>query len=217
MKDFFDIDGPFFQTIIRIVDMAYVTCLFIICCLPVFTIGAAWTSLYYTVHKTLRHGHGYVGEEFFGAFKKNFKQSTIVWLLLVVIYGVLGTECYLMYQYAILGQAIGKIYIALMIVIAFVVAWNIYLFPYIARFENKTSELLKNAAFFAAGNFGYTLLLFVLLVFFMLLVVSWPVLIVLLPALYAIICERCLEKVFAKYMSKEDLEAEFERNREYKN
>ncbi len=216
MKDFFDLDGPFFQGIIYIVDMAYATCLFLLCSLPIITIGASWTALYYTMHKTIRHGHGYVGEEFFSCFKQNFKQSTLVWLLLLAIYGVLGTECYLMYQYAILGQAIGKSYILLMIVIAFVVVWNLYLFPYIARFENKTSVVLKNAAFFAFGNFVPSLIMFVLLVFFMLLIVSWPVLVVLLPAVYGAICERLLEKIFVRYMSEEDKKAEEERNKEYK-
>lgn len=217
MKEFFDLEGPFFRTMTQIVDLVYVSLLFLLCCIPVFTAGASMTALYYTVHKTIKHGHSYVTREFFGAFKRNFKQATLVWLLLMLFYGVVGTECYLMYQYAIKGQAIGKIYIVLMVVIALVVIWNLYLFPYIARFSNSTKQIMKNAAFFAAGNMLRSVLLFVLLIFFVLLVVSWPGLVFVLPGLYAFIMERGMEKIYGKYMSEEDKKAEEERNREYKN
>lgn len=61
------------------------------------------------------------------------------------------------------GVALGKIYIVFAVLMMFATMWAIYLFPYIARFENQTKMILKNAALIALGNLWKTLLLFVLL------------------------------------------------------
>ena len=55
----------------------------------------------------------------------------------------------MMYQYAKAGVALGKIYIVFAVLMMFATMWAIYLFPYIARFENQTKMILKNAALIA--------------------------------------------------------------------
>lgn len=87
MSRFFDLDSPVMRTLSRLFDCIVVSFLFILCCLPVFTTGAAFSSLY--------HCAGYLAEgtdtgirDFFGAFRRSFKKATLIWLPILAV-GVL--------------------------------------------------------------------------------------------------------------------------------
>ena len=72
----------------KVVDIVWLSLLWLLCCLPVVTIGASSTALYYTVHKTIRGSRGYTTRTFFTALKDNFKQATLsylVWLLVMIV------------------------------------------------------------------------------------------------------------------------------------
>ena len=197
MGDFFNVDNKFFQGLGKIIDVICLSAFWFFLCIPIVTAGAATTALYYTVNKVIRNNRSYIGREFWHAFKTNFRQSTIVWLILLLLYAIMGFDCYVMYQYATM--------------------WAIYLFPYIARFENQTKMILKNAALIALGNLWKTLLLFVLLLAAAFAVYIFPPAVFIIPCVYMLLANFILEKIFQKYMSPEDLEAEKERNMEYFN
>lgn len=105
--------------------------------------GPATTALYYTVNKVIRNNRSYIGREFWHAFKTNFRQSTIVWLILLLLYAIMGFDCYVMYQYAKAGVALGKIYIVFAVLMMFATMWAIYLFPYIAQIWESDKDDLK--------------------------------------------------------------------------
>ena len=65
-----------------LIDMIWAGLLWLVCSLPVLTLGAATTALYYTVVKCVRHDRGRVSRCFFSAFRANFRQATLLWLLL---------------------------------------------------------------------------------------------------------------------------------------
>ena len=81
-------------------DILYVSVLWILACIPIVTIGAATTALYYTVNKVVRHTRGYVWKDFWGAFRSNFKQSTIVWLVVMAVSALLIFDTYVMWHVA---------------------------------------------------------------------------------------------------------------------
>ena len=53
MSKLFDLDSPFMNVINKLSDIIIINLVYIFCCLPVFTIGAATTALYYTVYKII--------------------------------------------------------------------------------------------------------------------------------------------------------------------
>ena len=217
LGDFFNVDNKFFQGLGKIIDVICLSAFWFFLCIPIVTAGAATTALYYTVNKVIRNNRSYIGREFWHAFKTNFRQSTIVWLILLLLYAIMGFDCYVMYQYAKAGVALGKIYIVFAVLMMFATMWAIYLFPYIARFENQTKMILKNAALIALGNLWKTLLLFALLLAAAFAVYIFPPAVFIIPCIYMLLANFILEKIFQKYMSPEDLEAEKERNMEYFN
>lgn len=240
MGEFFNLDNKFFQALGKLIDCIVVSILWLFCCVPVITTfyvawqsatvpgwlicwavsflaGPATTALYYTINKVIRHGRSYIWKEYWHSFRANFKQSAAAMLILFGICLFMGTDCYIMYQMAAAGQRGGKLYIVFVVFIALLLVWGTYLFAYIARFENTVKQSFKNAALIAIANLPWSLLLLVLLVATALLTWFMPPLGIILPAGFMFAVNLILEKIFRKYMSKEDIAAEKERNQEFYN
>lgn len=212
MAEIFNYDNKFSQGLSKVFDILYVSVLWVLACIPIVTIGAATTALYYTVNKVVRHGRGYIWKDFWGAFRSNFKQSTIVWLVVMAASALLIFDTYVMWHVAAAGQSIGKIYLFFTIVEIFVVMWAIYLFSYIARFENTTKATMKNAFIITFANLPRTLLMLAVLLLGVFLVYLFTYSIVLVPGLCALLISYPMETIFRKYMSEEERAAEDERN-----
>ncbi len=215
MSDIFNYDNKLMQGLDKFFNVCYLSIVWLLACIPIITIGAANTALYYTANKVLKHNRGYVWKDFWGAFRANFKQSTIVWLVTLGLALLMCFDTYVMWKFAAAGYGIGKIYIFFTIVLAFVIMWAVYVFPYIGRFANTTKAIMKNALLLAFAHLPKTLLVFAMFVGCADLLYLFGFLIVLLPGLYMWIKSYIMEGIFRKYMSEEDRESEDERNREY--
>lgn len=217
MGELFNTENKFFQGLNKIIDCICLSFLWMILCIPVVTAGAATTALYYTVNKVIKNNRSYIWTEFWHAFRTNFKQSTLVWLILIVAYAIMGIDCYIMYQFAKVGAAYGSLYIVFAVLMLFTTMWANYLFPYIARFENKLKATLKNCAIIALLNIWRTILVMILFVAAAAIIYVFPPATLIVPAVYMLLANLVLEKVFVKYMTPEDIEAEKERNEQYFN
>ena len=76
MKDFFTSDNGVFRMLSKITDMMILSVLWMICSLPIVTVGVATAAIYYAYHMAGRHGKGYAWQKFLSAFKLNFKKAT---------------------------------------------------------------------------------------------------------------------------------------------
>ena len=85
MSKLFDHDSPVMQLLITIGNLIMLNILWLVCCIPVITVGAATTAMYYTMYQYATDGSEAVFKPFFSTFAKEFKRSTLVWLLLLVI------------------------------------------------------------------------------------------------------------------------------------
>lgn len=217
MDRIFNPDNGVFRALGKLIDCLWLSIIFILTCIPIFTIGAAMSSLYYTVQKVIRHDRGYIASEYFASFKNNFKQSTIIWLILLVSNLILFADIKILQELNRQGNEMGKAYIFFQVLMVLEIVWGLYIFPYMARFENKTKNILKNAAIMAVLHLPKTLLLVLLTVVFGLICFIIPIAIFLVPALHSWLGNLILESIFRKYMSDEDRNAEDEMNREYKN
>ena len=60
MREFFDMEGPFFRGLSTMADLMILNLLALICCLPVITAGASLTALHYVCLKILRGEERYI-------------------------------------------------------------------------------------------------------------------------------------------------------------
>ena len=207
---FFSVDSPLYRFLSRVLDILKLNFLWILGSLPVFTIGASTTALYYTVHKSIRGDRGYTTRTFFGAFRDNFKAATLPYLIWLAVMIVLGCDAYITYQVLKTGSMKGAFFYFFLIMIAVAIMWSAFLFPYIARFENTVKQTLKNAFLLMIRHLPWALLLLVILIASALSIYIIPVLLVVIPAVASIVFDFILERLFRRYMSPEDLEREEE-------
>ena len=158
-----------------------------------------------------------MGKEYWAAWRSNFKQSTLIWLINLLMLIVLYGDIQILKVLEEGGNPLGKAYVLFGVMLVLLLLWISYLYPYIARFENTTKAILKNAAYMAILNLPRTLLIGLLMLVFGLAIYLVPITILIVPAVYTWLKNYNLEKVFRKYMSEEDIAAEEELNREYKN
>ena len=78
----------------RFIDLIVAGLYWLICSLPVITIGAASTALYYAVVKCVRHERGRLTGVFFSAFRREFLQSTLTWLIYIGYTAVIALDAY---------------------------------------------------------------------------------------------------------------------------
>lgn len=218
-----DSDSKIVSFFEKIINCAWVSVLWIFFSIPIFTIGASTTALYYTVNKVIRHGRSYVWREFISSFKSNFKQATLSWLIVLAIGAVLGVDLYITHTMYQAGEALGMGFFIFIVFFVLDVSWVMYLFPYIARFTNTFRATLKNAGIIAFVNLPKTLIMLVILAACVL--VEWVcldyapqfffLLMMIMPALSTWWINLIMESVFRKYMTQEDKEEEDDKNGEY--
>ena len=80
MQKLFSLDGRLVKTLTRLTDIIILNTLFIVCCLPIFTIGASLTALATMWHRLLKGEDTDLVFHFFRLFRTNFKQATVIWL-----------------------------------------------------------------------------------------------------------------------------------------
>ena len=207
---FFSVDSPLYRFLSRVLVILKLNFLWILGSLPVFTIGASTTALYYTVHKSIRGDRGYTTRTFFGAFRDNFKAATLPYLIWLAVMIILGCDAYITYQVLKTGSMKGACFYFFLTMIAVAIMWSAFLFPYIARFENTVKQTLKNAFLLMIRHLPWALLLLVILIASALSIYIIPVLLVVIPAVASIVFDFILERLFRRYMSPEDLEREEE-------
>lgn len=153
-------DSPVIAFLNKVTDLILLNIIYVICCLPVFTIGAATTAMYYVCIISIRQGDGYVVKRFFESFRRNFKQATFIWIPMIVIWVVMGFDLFFWYQ---MGTGFSKVMFVLSAIVSFMLLIVcMYIFPVLAKLAGNIKATVKNAAAFSVGYFPYTIILLLL-------------------------------------------------------
>lgn len=167
-------------------DLIILNLLTIVCCLPVVTIGAAWTACYTGILRIVRGQEtGIPARAYFVDFRKALRTATPAWLLaLVCIFIIAGDYYFAVY----VNNPPNRFFLVFSIVMATVLLLGLtWLFPLMARFENTMRGHIKNAFLMAAGTFPKTLLAVAVQLFFFALPLFFPLLLVYLGWVWVIL------------------------------
>lgn len=145
MESWFSVESPFFQWLSKLADRILINILFVVSALPVITAGAAATALYYTTAR-LERDEGHIWQDYWKAFRTNFKQATILWMILLVGGLLIGFSVLYYLKVDNPGGTIGFWLVAVLFFVwAATCSW---VFPLQSRFENPSVNTLKNALIF---------------------------------------------------------------------
>ena len=201
MSNFFNMDNGLFRALGKLADLMLLNILFLVCSLPIFTIGASFTAMYYVTLKLAENEEGYIARGFLKSFKQNFKQATIIWLILL-FFGIV-----LVLDLLILKDSTGTFVTVLRVVItATMIIYALillYVFPILARFYNS----VKNAFIMAVVNLPRTFVMLVIcaasvLATFLNTYTLWYGILIWMMAGFALVAfanSFFFKKIFAKY------------------
>lgn len=139
----FDLDSPLMNVLNKMADLMWLNILTLICCIPVITAGAALTSMHYVALKIVRNEESYITRSFFKSFKTNFRQATLIWLLLMLVAAILGGDYYIITKS---GMQFSQVLVVLIMAAGvLVICTSLYVFPVLAKFDNTIMGTIRNA------------------------------------------------------------------------
>ena len=117
--------------------------LWLLFCIPVITIGAATSSVFYVALKILNNDEDVnVWKSFIKGIKENFLQGFLMLLLSIITVGAAGAYIWWVLE----RSSQGILLVCLAIGISFVViVLNIFAYPLIGRYKNTFANILRNA------------------------------------------------------------------------
>lgn len=210
---FFSPDSKFMQAMSRVADLVILNILFLVTCLPIFTIGAASTAMYSVCFRIGTEKEAGIFRPYFRAFRENFKQSTFMLLPLVFFGGILWVNITYFSALSGAGHALTYLFVLLLALVVFVYC---YAFPLMSQFTNSVKATLKNALLLSIGYLPRTLMMAVMATAPLAVLVFDPVLFLQMGFLWvflyfsatAYLCCLLLRKVFAPYMPENEEEAQ---------
>lgn len=145
-------ESKLYRVLENLGSIFWLNMLFIVFSIPVVTIGASVTALYDVMLRIVRKEEGAVTQGFVKAFRANFRQATIQWVLVMLAGIVLYGE--LIYITNFEG-AIVRFYMILFAVESLLAALVLpFLFPLTARYQNTVWNTMKNSLLLAISNLG---------------------------------------------------------------
>ncbi|MBO6206125.1 MAG: DUF624 domain-containing protein [Lachnospiraceae bacterium] len=152
----FDIDSPLMRVLGKVTDLVVLNLLTVLMCIPIVTAGASFTAMHYCCLKIVRGHENKISKQFFHSFKDNMRQSTVIWLVFLLLLAFFGGDLYLMYlnPSEVSTFILGGIIAAL----ALLFFAGTMVFPLQAKFYNPIPKTIKTAFLFSFRHFPQTLL-----------------------------------------------------------
>ena len=159
MKNLFNLDNPFVQFLSRVGDLIIVNTLFLLCCLPVVTIGASVAALHKVSQAIILDEDNGTVKTFFRGFRDNFRQATALWLMMLLFAAAMVCNWFLILGFAGGSALLKGIVLAFSAVVLILAVW---MFPLMTRYSNSLRQHANNALILAVVKLPRTLGLVVL-------------------------------------------------------
>ena len=198
MKELFNLNSPWVQRFAMLTNLVCLNILWLVCCLPVFTAGAATSALHHTVFLYHNKEYDAVLRPFFRAFRANFKQSTLLFLPLLAALVLVVFDLVYLASYGI-GTAV---LFLLILAVLLLMGMLIHLFPLIARFDMNARALLRTAFSLTALHLPGTLTVIALLVLPVILLLFFPDWFLRLGVVWAGVWFSAIAYFFGKFLLK---------------
>lgn len=157
MRRLFNPNNIVMQILSRVFDLMLLNFLFLISSIPVITLGASLSALYYVCLKIVRREDPYIWKNYWKAFRQNLGQSTAILLLFLAAGCLIGIDLRIL---AASGSSLFKIARIVLFAAALVlICMLLYVFPIISHFSCTTGQALRNSALMALAHLPCTALL----------------------------------------------------------
>lgn len=164
-----------------------------------FLIGPATTAFFYVGQKIVNDEEGYITRQYFHSFKQNFKQGSLIWLIMLAI-GLVLT--YNLWFYIQMGSMTGNIFLVLILFLLWVYMMEMqYVFAVLSKFDNTMKNIFKFSFILSIKKIGWTILMiFVSVVVIVVGLFLFSPILIFAPGIIMIIDCVIISKVFKPYI-----------------
>lgn len=201
MNQIWNPDNRFFSGVRKAMDLICLNILWVICSLPVMTVGAATCGLYYAVVKNIRQGRSYPVREFFRGMKENFWRATGVWMTVLVFFMMGGVGDFMLFGAFFKMESAADILFSCLFILKLLLPVFVFLyaFPMMSHFELPSIQVLEKSLMISGLHAGRTLLLTLLLATAAVFAAAETLLLLFLPGTYCLVASFLLEPVWKTY------------------
>lgn len=200
-RNIWGFDGSFMSFCDKLFDVMILGFLWILCSLPVITIGASNTALYYSIVKCIKNNEGYVTSAFFHSFRQNLVPATILWVIFAGVSFLMQLNIGILMEKA--NGYTGLFFIVLYALVGvYVVIAACYAFPALSRYDMPVGWILKISLYMGGRYFLTSLMLLVILVCLGVFIWNVPLLILFAPGPAVFLMSEFLERVLQKHTPK---------------
>lgn len=154
MDSLFRYDGYLNRVLTKVMYIVALNLLFILCSLPVITIGASCTAMYTVLFRFVKNDEPDILKTFLKAFRDNLKKTSVIWGAMLVVGGTLAVNYYALYQMQGGWTEALRVFLNF-ILILWAVLW-VYIFPAAAYYKNNISGYLQFSIRAAIANLPVT-------------------------------------------------------------
>lgn len=202
----FNYNNPVIIFMVKVANMIIASLYWVLCCLPVVTVFPACAALYHTVNKVIFGNGNGVTRDFFRSFKGALKPGVVLTVITEVVGALVAFGIYTGLQIWDAG-IFGTVYMAAGVLIGFLCLTTlVYVPPTLSRFEGGVSVVLRLSMYFSMKNTFRSLWYAVLLGIAFWCVDFFPLLLLVMPALYTDLIRGGMEKVMTAYIRDAGLE-----------
>lgn len=209
----FDSENGFWRGMSKVADIVALNLLFILCSIPVVTIGASASAFYTIMLKLAKNEESYIFKGFIQAFKENFKKSTIIWLIMFLVGAFALVDIYLVSN---AGDTFPAAFRYIIYAISFVYFLMLsFVFALQAKFENSIIGTIKNSLLMGIAHFLPWGVLIVLVTYLPVLILLMrldfviyliPLMLIIGFGLLGYINSIFFNKIFKRYIPEEECE-----------
>jgi len=197
MNNLFSLEGPIYKYGSMLADIVVISLLWLLFSLPIVTMGASTSAAYYVFTRRVVNREGYMFQDFWASFKRNFLCASLVWVTIV------AAVLLLVFNLMNMGQFTGTMYYVVMpaqfVIGAEIVFVTVFIFPLIARFELTYRSAFKAAFVMANRHLPTTILVSLLLAGLAVLVWVYEIAFLICPGVYCFVTSYLFMNVFRKY------------------
>ncbi len=196
----FSYDSGFSTVVRKLMNLVVLSCTWLLCCLPVITIGASTVSLIYTIRKYFIEDEGHGAQTFFRCFRQEFGNATRVWLVFLGASLFLGWDTWYFLRLFLQGGALGILAAVTALMLLGAVVWCLHCFYYLAWFEDGTRTVLKNGGRLALVHPLANLELLLFTALFLMALIFLPYFLLILPAAAVWLTCRTMTKIYKRLL-----------------
>ena len=204
MRWIFDINNPIMRYVIKIFDCMCLSVLWLVACLPIFTIGAATTAMFAVIHRYIRLEEDGLWKIFWKTFREEFKRASLCWLAALLILALLIVDALVFRTMVLKGQRLGNLYWLILLLIGIEATWLTYVFAYTERFTGGVKDTMRFSLLMMILHPVKSLTVLALVLGSGALIMLAPGFLTIVPAACCWLCDIVVASVFMLHLREED-------------